>query len=429
MVAMREDPQQQIGTGLGILRALQHEGGTPARIERLADRGLARGEIEALPVPLQHGVAANDPLLLGRVIRPPLVGTGMLTLAHRRRTRVHRDPLEDVGVLALRTLGIRFSMKLRPTRAEVIEEHVESMTGRTVDVRGARVRIVEAGPNAGEAVLLIHGVGGWAENWRETVSAIARRGYRAHAIDLPGFGESERPRGARYFDPRRPFYAQFVVDVLDALGCARAHLVGHSLGGAVAFTAAVTAPERTSSLTLVAPGGIGIEVALALRLATLPGARLMAWLRGPRAAREGVASCFYDVARVPQTVWEEADRFVPGSLGETIRVLRAGVTLRGIRPSLRSAWVAHANRYTGPVLVVWGERDAVIPATQAHAVAEIFPHAEVRLIPDAGHLVMIEQPEGFQSALIPFLDRIAASLPPASLRSTGATAPARAGAR
>jgi pimeloyl-ACP methyl ester carboxylesterase len=279
------------------------------------------------------------------------------------------------------------------------------MTGRTMDVRGARIRVLEAGPSDGDPVLLIHGVGGWAENWRETMAALAGRGYRACAVDLPGFGESESPRRARYFDPERPFYARFVVDLLDALGWQRAHIVGHSLGGAVAYTAAVTAPQRTSSLTLVAGGGLGVEVALALRLATLPGMRLVAWLRGPRATRDGVASCFYDVRRVPQSVWEEADRFVPRSLGETIRVLRAGVTIRGVRPGLRSSWLARADRYRGPVLVVWGERDAVLPVAQAHAVAEAFPHAEVRLVPDAGHLVMIEQPELFQAALMPFLQR------------------------
>ncbi len=288
------------------------------------------------------------------------------------------------------------------------------MTARTIDVAGARVRILEAGPaDAAEPVVLVHGVGGWAENWRETIAALAQHGHRAYAVDLPGFGESERPRGARYFDPARPFYARFVVDLLDALRCERAHLVGHSLGGAIAYTAAVTAPERASSLVLVAGGGMGLELALALRLATLPGMRLVAWLRGSRATRDSVASCFYDVRRVPQKMWEEADRYVPRSLGETIRVLRAGVTLRGIRPSLRSAWLARAGGYGGPVLVVWGERDAVIPPVQARAVADIFPHAEVRLIPDAGHLVMIERPDAFQAALLPFLARVESKRIPA----------------
>lgn len=304
-------------------------------------------------------------------------------------------------------------MEPRAWLAEVIEEHMESMPGRAIDVAGTRVRVLEAGPTDGEPVLLIHGVGGWAENWRETIAALAQRGHRAYAVDLPGFGESERPRRARYFDPGRPFYARFVVELLDSLGCGRAHLVGHSLGGAVAYTAAVTAPERTSSLTLVAAGGLGLEVALALRLATLPGMRLIAWLRGSRSTREGVASCFYDVRRVPRTVWEEADRFVPRSLAETIRVLRAVITLRGVRPGLRAAWRARAERYAGPVLVVWGERDAVLPAIQAHAASEVFAQAEIRLIPDAGHLVMIEQPELFAAALIPFLERVESKRIPA----------------
>ncbi|MBI3522021.1 MAG: alpha/beta fold hydrolase [Chloroflexi bacterium] len=281
------------------------------------------------------------------------------------------------------------------------------MTARTVTVVGARMRVIGSSAGTREPVLLVHGVGGWAENWRETLRALEAAGHPAYALDLPGFGQSERVRRARYFDAARPFYAELIVGTLDALGLAHAHLVGHSLGGAIAYTAAVHAPDRFSSLVLVAGAGLGLEVAFSLRLAALPGMGLLARLRGRRYARAGLASCFLDPRRAPEELWLEADRYVPPSLGETIRVLRHGLTLRGVRPRLREAWAARAPRFTRPVLVVWGREDVVIPVAAATAARELFPRAEVVVIPDAGHLVMIEQPSAFARALLPFLDRVA----------------------
>ncbi|MDP9265567.1 MAG: alpha/beta fold hydrolase [Chloroflexota bacterium] len=278
------------------------------------------------------------------------------------------------------------------------------MRASTIDVLGGRVRVLECGDASADPVLLIHGVGGWAETWRAALGAIARSGRWAIAPDLPGFGESTAIARARYFDPADPSYARFVFALLDALGVARAHVVGHSLGGAIAYIAAVTSPERVASLALVASGGLGTELPLSLRLATLPGALIFARLDRRRYARAVLESCFYDSASIPQTLLEEADLYGAGSLPESISVLRAGVSLRGVKRRLRDAWMRQAPRYPGPVLVVWGAADRVLPPANAAAAAPLFPGAEVRMIERAGHLVMVERPGAFAQILLPFLD-------------------------
>src|SRR5437763_1005882 len=133
------------------------------------------------------------------------------------------------------------------------------MESRTITVEGLRTRVlVEGGPGAvREPILLIHGVGGWAENWRPVMAALAATGRQVIALDLPGFGQSERPRRVRYFGPDEAFYPRFVIAAMDVLGIERAHIAGNSMGGAVAYMTAVTAPTRTRSLILVAPGGLG----------------------------------------------------------------------------------------------------------------------------------------------------------------------------
>jgi len=283
------------------------------------------------------------------------------------------------------------------------------MDTRTITVDGLRVRAIEEAPRdeRDDPVLMIHGLGGWAENWRDLMPAVARSGRRAIAVDLPGFGASERPRRSRYFDPEEPSYARFVVAALDALGIGRAHVAGHSLGGAVAYTTAVTSPERVRSLTLVAPGGLARELVRELRLLTLPGMELLARLRrSPSLARQVLHSCFHDPARCPEAVVAEALRYGAPSAPEMVRALRSAVSARhGIRDQVRLPWIARSGRYTGPALVIWGREDRIIPVSAAAEARRIAPNAEVVIIPSCGHLVMIERTLEMLDVFLPFLER------------------------
>jgi pimeloyl-ACP methyl ester carboxylesterase len=282
---------------------------------------------------------------------------------------------------------------------------------KTHSVMGLRTRVLEEGDaSGGDAVLMIHGVGGWAENWREVMAPIARTGRRAIAFDLPGFGESEAPGDVAHFGPRDAFYARFVGALLDELGIRSAHLVGNSMGGAVAFTAAVSHPDRTRSLSLVAGGGVGTEVALFLRLCTLPGVPALSRVFGrPAQARDVLRTCFYDSRRIPAALYEEAERYGLASFGEFVSALRSGVTLFGVRRSLREHWVALAPRFAGPVLVVWGRQDRVLPVEHVGEAENVLPQARIELIDDCGHLPQVERTDAFLAALLPFLDNVEAA--------------------
>lgn len=282
---------------------------------------------------------------------------------------------------------------------------------RMLTVMGLRTRVLEEGDEArGDPVVMIHGVGAWAENFREVMEPIAKTGRRAIAFDLPGFGESESPGDVAHFGPRDAFYPRFVHAALDELRLPSAHLVGSSMGGAVVYTAAVTQPARTRSLSLIAGGGVGTEVAFFLRLCTLPGMPLVARAFGrPGQARNVLRTCFYDARRIPQRLYDEAERYGYPSFGEFVNALRSGVTLAGVKAAVRDYWVAQAPRYQGPVLVVWGRQDAVLPMTSAADAREVMPQAQIQLIDQCGHLPMIERADEFLAALLPFLDRAEAA--------------------
>ena len=277
----------------------------------------------------------------------------------------------------------------------------------TIRVMGLRTRVLTAGGQAPSRtpVLLIHGVGGWAENWREVMEPIAASGRRAIAVDLPGFGETEAPGRVAHFGPNNAYYPQWVLSLLDGLGVEQAHLVGSSMGGAVAYMAAVSAPERARSLTLVASGGLGTDITLFLRLATLPGMIAIAKVFGrPRQGREVLRSCFFDASRIPETLYEESERYGFDSYPEFVRALRSGVTVRGVRRHVRDHWIKRAEAYRGPVLAVWGREDAVLPIHHLAGAKDVFPQAEVRVIERCGHLPMIERTQEFLAATLPFLD-------------------------
>lgn len=283
------------------------------------------------------------------------------------------------------------------------------MDERTIIVEGRRARVLEWRPAAetSDPVLMVHGLGGWAENWSEIGPAVAATGRRAIAFDLPGFGESERVPGARYFDPEAPFYASFVHALLGALGIGPVHLAGHSLGGAIAYTAAVWRPEPVRSLTLVAPGGLAKALIPELRLLALPGMELLARLRrSPAVTRRVLYSCFHDPGRCPDEVLAQALRYGAPAAPEMVRALRSAVSpFSGIRDDVRLPWIARAGRYQAPALVVWGREDAIIPASVAEEARRIAPQAQLRTIPSCGHLVMVERPREMLDAFLPFLER------------------------
>jgi len=276
------------------------------------------------------------------------------------------------------------------------------MDGVMIDAAGLRLRVIETGTGDRAAVLLVHGVGGWAENWAEVMPLLAADGRRVVAFDLPGFGASERPADPSYFG-QPSFYAMIVDAVRARLGLDRPHLIGHSLGGGIAFVSAVSHPDRYRSLTLAAPGGLGSDIALFLRLMSLPGAWLLAG-RGDRRknARRIVRTCFVDPARVPPHLLREAERYA-GTYRESLRVMRAVATIRGLRPAVRRRWIERSREYGGPALVVWGRGDIVVPADHAAALSSVLPQAALELIDGAGHLVMAERPEEFAAVVRPFL--------------------------
>jgi pyruvate dehydrogenase E2 component (dihydrolipoamide acetyltransferase) len=255
---------------------------------------------------------------------------------------------------------------------------------QTAEVGGRQIRYAGAGQD-GDVVLLVHGYGGDRNSWLFLHEPLAAR-YRVYALDLPGHGTSTKDVG----DASVGLLAGAVLGVLDAIGVERAHLVGHSLGGAVVAAAAADRPERVHSLTLIAPAGFGAEINAGYL-------RGFADAQTRRELKPVIGQLFADESLVTRQVVDDLLAYkrldgVDAALHALLGTLLAeGGDTQGIDTAAAIATLGG----TMPVAVVWGGADRVIPAAQAGAVAGATRH----VVDDAGHMVHMERPAEVQAAI------------------------------
>ena len=255
-------------------------------------------------------------------------------------------------------------------------------SAETTEVGGRKISYAGAGQD-GDVVLLIHGYGGDKNSWLFLQEPLAAR-HRVYALDLPGHGASAKDVGG---DPGAVL-ADAVAGVLDAVGAQRAHLVGHSLGGAVALTVAARDPGRAASLTLIAPAGFGPEINAGYL-------RGFADAQTRRELKPVVGQLFADESLVTRQVVDDllAYKRLDG-VDEALHAL-LGLLLDGDAQRADGAAALAAIGGATPVGVVWGAADRIIPAAHAESVAGAVRY----LVDGAGHMPHMERPGEVQAAI------------------------------
>jgi pimeloyl-ACP methyl ester carboxylesterase len=281
-----------------------------------------------------------------------------------------------------------------------------------IEVQGVDIAYIDSGERGQRdvPVVFIHGLSSTMGYWDYQVDPVAQ-GRRVLALDLPGFGASGRPDAP--YTP--PWYADLVVDWLDALGIGRAVLVGHSMGGQVSLTVALDHPDTVDRLVLAAPAGIETFP---------PGAA--AWMKSHWTDRRAMQATEGELRAVFETmVFNRPDAHVEKLLEERVRMAGtaafAGTSVavsRCVAGMLDHPVFDRLPTLRVPTLIVYGTDDRMIPnpaftGGRTRAIAErgraAIPGSELVLLPGAGHTVMHDDPAGFNEALVSFLDRTAAS--------------------
>jgi len=271
----------------------------------------------------------------------------------------------------------------------------------SIDVNGSRARFLRAGED-GPPVVLIHGLGASAEIWSANIGALAA-GHRVFVPDLPGFGRTAMPPGMD-FSPAA--YSRFVRDFMAALGIGRAALVGHSLGGGVALRVTLDDPGRVDRLVLASSAGLGPDVSLPLRIASLPFFDRVFFRPPLPVFTRFLRRLVYDPAAIsPEFARLYYDMFFqPGAVRTFAAILRAVVTIRGARPGILEPIREGLGTIAAPVLILWGRRDRILPVGQALDAAGRIPGARLHIFERCGHMPNVEYPEAFNRLVLEFLD-------------------------
>jgi len=267
------------------------------------------------------------------------------------------------------------------SRAELEATYLRAPTD-LIDVGGFRVHVRESGPRDAPAVVMLHGFGSSLhtfEPWAEALEA----DYRVIRFDLPGSGLSDPDPTGVYTDARS---MEIVVGLLDRLGVERAVLVGNSIGGRLAWTFAGANPDRVDKLVLISPDGFaspGFEYG---RAPEVPGVlSLMRYVLPKALLRPNIVAAYGDPDALTEETLERyhALLLAPGNRDAMIERMRQTI-LVDPAPILRGI--------EAPVLLLWGEKDGLIPVSNAADYMRALPDGRLVTFPSLGHVPHEEAP-------------------------------------
>jgi pimeloyl-ACP methyl ester carboxylesterase len=280
------------------------------------------------------------------------------------------------------------------SRAELEDKYLESPCGYR-EVAGVRLHLCDSGPRDAQAVILLHGFGASLQTWDAWATSL-QVDHRVIRFDLPGAGLTGPDPTGDYRDSRS-------VAVLEALmrelGLAHASIIGNSIGGRIAWTFAALKPALVDRLVLISPDGFAspgfaygkapdVPFILAAMRYVLPKPMLRMNLApaygDPKLLTDAVVTRYYDLM------------LAPGVRGALLERMRQTV-LQDPVPLLR--------RIQAPTLLLWGEKDAMIPIANAADYLRELPHGELTRLPGLGHVPQEEAPDVSLAPVRAFLAR------------------------
>ena len=281
------------------------------------------------------------------------------------------------------------------TRGEMITLPGES---RYATIGGIRTHYVVAGQ--GRPVVLIHGLGASVATWRDNLGPLAER-HAVYALDLPGHGDSDKPDISYDAESMTEFVRAFV----HHLSIETAALIGHSVGGGLALNLALTHPELVSHLVLVSSGALGRQVTLFLRLVAVRWIGEL--LTSGRFDTTGMMlrQSFHDEGLITPELVDELRRTssMPGARDAALKVIRNFISPWGVkRKYIRTGELGTLGM---PLMIVWGERDRILPPEHGRKAAEANAAADLHVLADCGHWPHMERAAEFNALALEFLAR------------------------
>jgi pimeloyl-ACP methyl ester carboxylesterase len=320
-------------------------------------------------------------------------------LAHvgTARRQPHPNPRGDRDHRRVNVLTTRASAVASTSTPTMIRSPPESTISEYagppsafLDVEGIRPHVRDTGPRAAPAVIFLHGFGSSLQTWEDWAREL-ERDHRVIRYDLPGFGLTGPDPSRDYTDARS---IAVLVALMDRLGVARASIVGNSMGGRIAWTFAAQNPKRVDKLVLISPDGFaspGLEYGVAPRTPLMM--RALPYVLPSFMLRPSLAAAYAN----PDALFRRYRDMMlaPGVRGAIVDRMSQQVL---VDPAPLLA------RIEAPTLVMWGEKDGMIPFSNSADCLRALPHATLAPLPGIGHLPQEEAPATVR-ILREFLDR------------------------
>ena len=261
-------------------------------------------------------------------------------------------------------------------------------------VSGLRLYVRDTGPRGAPVVILLHGFGASLQTW-DACAAILQARMRVIRFDLPGFGLTGPDPTGDYTDART---VAVLGALMDTLGVARASLVGNSLGGKIAWNFAADHPDRVEKLVLISPDGFASPGFEYDKPAEVPAMmRLLPYVLPTPMVRMTLAPAYADAGKLtPALLRRYRDMMLAPGVRRAMLARMAQVRLSHPEPALR--------RITAPTLLLWGQRDAMIPASNAADYLREIPNCRLAALPDLGHVPQEEAPAESLAPVQAFLE-------------------------
>lgn len=242
-------------------------------------------------------------------------------------------------------------------------------------------------PGPGKDILLIHGFGSSTYTWEQVAPILSDAGYHVWALDMKGFGWSDKPREGDY-DPVT--LAREVNTWLEAMGIEQPVIVGNSLGGAIGIIMAIDHPENVDRLILIDAAGYHQKAPLIIRVMNSgPGAFVTKWTFGKWLVKGNLGMVFFDRALVTN---KRINAYYDRLRTEGARDAQTAVS-RAILKYATDPYIEKLSVISAPTLILWGAEDQWIPVEHAYRFQKDIPGADLTVIPECGHIPQEEHPE------------------------------------
>ncbi|MDL5512491.1 alpha/beta hydrolase [Arenibacter sp. M-2] len=271
-------------------------------------------------------------------------------------------------------------------RKNIIEKLKVNIEQRKVVVDTIKTSYLLAGN--GYPVVLLHGGGAGGVTWYPSIDVLAKY-FQVIVPDIVGYGESDKPEDANY---SRPYFVKWLKGFLNELKIAKANIVGLSQGGAIALQFVIDNPERVNKLVMVNSAGLGAKVSFWAMIGVL-------WMNN---APSEAANSFNS-----KYILHSPEKRDPNHGLYSIAVLKSKGGKNAFRKG-RGAAVSKISEESlsqieNETLIIWGAEDKLFSIKSGEAAAETIPNAKLKVIPNAGHLPLIDNPKIFNTILTEFL--------------------------